>query len=284
MNPKPKCKTLWYIYGWSSYISNQLSDPPLQNHSRYNSFLISLEDSQAKLRGKRLPQHTLLVPRAGIRLLKEGHLNVPVAAADFRIEKINFDNIMKGLKIYLSRRNLEDRMKITASWDCLREKLEGLPRRSSTLEKMDIRTFPEQSEDTPEIPESLRQNDNVPELMGDLFPEEIDDGRIEEIAVKMDVCVYTENRVGRPWVGRIVELVENRRFKLQWYGRKTKRSKIFKALNNPDGSPMLAELDYETVMFWMMSEPQSRTDNSFSLSPYWLETIEREYEVYDDKE
>ena len=47
---------------------------------------------------------------------------------------------------------------------------------------------------------------------------------------------------------------------------------------------MLAELDYETVMFWMMSEPQSRTDNSFSLSPYWLETIEREYEVYDDKE
>ena len=277
ISPKPKCIPLWYIFGWSSHILDQLADPPLQNHSRYNSFLISLEDGQAKLRAKKLPQHTLLVPRAGIRLLKEGHHNEPVAAADFRIEKINFDNINKGLKIYLARLSLEEQMKIQGSWDCLREKLEGLPRRSSTLEKMDLKAFPKQSEDTPIIPESLRGEDETPELIGDLFPEEICEGNIDELAVNMDVCIYTDNKVGRPWVGRIMELLENKRFKLQWFVRKTRRSKIFKALVKPDGSPSLTELDYETVMFWMISEPQSRTANSFSLSSYWLETIEREY-------
>ena len=282
INPKPKCETLWYIFGWSSYISDHLADPPLQNHSRYNSFLISLEDGQAKLRGKKLPQHTLFVPRAGIRLLKEGHENRPVAAADFRIEKINFDNIYKGLKIYLSRVELEERMRIQTSWDNLRQKLEGLPRRSSTLEMMDITRFPELTETSPEIPDYLSRDENTPELLGDLFPEEIDEGNIEdEITVNMDVCIYTDKVEGRPWVGRVVELLENRKFKLQWFSRKTKRSKVFTAMVKSDGSPYLHELDYETVMFWMISEPQSRTSGSFSLSPYWLETINKEYEEYD---
>ena len=173
-------------------------------------------------------------------------------------------------------------MRIQTSWDNLRQKLEGLPRRSSTLEMMDITRFPELTETSPEIPDYLSRDENTPELLGDLFPEEIDEGNIEdEITVNMDVCIYTDKVEGRPWVGRVVELLENRKFKLQWFSRKTKRSKVFTAMVKSDGSPYLHELDYETVMFWMISEPQSRTSGSFSLSPYWLETINKEYEEYD---
>ena len=281
--PKPICRTLWYIFGWHNYIQDQLADPQLQNHSRYNSFLISLEEGQAKLRGKKLPQHTLLVPRAGIRLLREGHGNGPVNPADFRVDKIKWDEIYKGLNIFWSKLNLEKKMSSQAIWDRLREKLEALPRKSGNLEKMVLTDFPEQTTDVPTVPNLLRVVEETPPLTGDLYPEEICDGHIEdEAAVDMDVCIYTQEKAGRPWVGRILEVLENKRFKLQWFVRKTCRSKVFTALTNSDGSPCIAELEFGMVMFWMMSEPQSRTANSFALSPYWLETIDREYAVIDD--
>ena len=46
-------------------------------------------------------------------------------------------------------------------------------------------------------------------------------------------------------------------------------------------SPNLSEISNSSVMFWMMSEPSSRTDNSFRLTPPWLQTIEKEYESLD---
>ena len=174
-------------------------------------------------------------------------------------------------------------MSSQAVWDRLRENLDALPRKSRNLEKMILTDFPEQREDVMTVPSELRVAEETPELRGDLFPEEICDGHIEdEAAVNMDVCIYTQETTGRPWVGRILEVLENKRFKLQWFVRKTCRSKLFTALNNSDGSPSIAELEFGMVMFWMMSEPQSRTVNSFSLSPYWLETIAREYAVIDD--
>ena len=281
--PKPTCRTLWYIFGWNKYITDHLADPQLQNHSRYNSFLISQEDGQAKLRAKRLPQHTLLVPRAGIRLLKEGHNNDPVGPAEFRCDNLKFDEINKGLRKYLSTLDLEKRMTIQTSWDSLRSTLEALPRRSENLVKMNIADLPQQVEDVPAVPDQLQPVDEIPELLGDLFPEEICDGQLgEEVVVGMDVVIYTDQLKGRPWVGRITELLGDNQFKLQWFVRKSIRSRVFTALNNSDGSPSLAELDHATVMFWMMSEPQSRTATSFSLSPYWLETISREYASIDD--
>ena len=79
------------------------------------------------------------------------------------------------------------------------------------------------------------------------------------------------------------EILPERRFKMQWFGRKTVRSKVFKALTNPDGSPWITELEFDTVMFWIVSEPASRTADSFSISALWLEAIEKEYLVMDDK-
>ena len=98
----------------------------------------------------------------------------------------------------------------------------------------------------------------------------------------MDVGIYTDDKRWRPWLGRIVQILE-KRIMIQWYSRKTVRSTVFTAMKNPDGSPSLAELDNDTVMFWMVSEPQSRKPESFSISHYWLETIKLEYEEIDKR-
>ena len=283
MIPKPICRTLWYTFGWKSYISDHLTSPALENHSKFNSFLISREDGEAKLRAKKLPQDSQLVPRAGIRLLKEGHDLEAVGASEFRIEKINFDKIMKGIKIYLSQMPLETQMRVQTSWDNLRETLEGLPKKSPNLEKMRLADLPRLTEEeAPPVPGHLIVNNEAPQLIGDHFPEEVDHGHLEdEIAPGIDVCIYTDERRSRPWVGRIVKILENKEFVLQWYSRKSGRGSVFTALTKDDGSPSLVTLANETVMFWMMAEPQSRSEHSFSLSPYWLETIRREYEEID---
>ena len=282
--PKPICHSLMYIFGWHAHILDQLADPPLQNHSRCNSFSISLEGGLVKLRGKKLPQHQEFFPRAGIRLLKENILFGPVAPAEFRIEKIKFDAINKGLSVYLSKLPLEKKMSIQTSWDSLRTALESLPRRSDNLEKMMITRLPKQTPNVPAVPpEHLASRDDHVELLGDLYPEEICDGHLEdEVAEGMDVCIYTKELRGRPWVGRVVRVKkEDKRFILQWFTRKTIRSTLFTALKQSDGSPSLSEVDNASVMFWMMSEPQSRSATSFSLSLPWLQTIQAEYEAID---
>ena len=231
ISPTPDCRHLWYIFGWRDYIIDHLSDQHLQNHSRFNSFLISQEGGIAKLRAKKLPQDSELVPRAGIRLLKSNHENAAVGPAEFRIEKIEWDKIFKGLSIFLSKLPLERKMQIQTKWDCLRTKLEGLPQRSENFEKMMICNLPKQTEDIVTIPEHLIRPNEMQELRGELCPEEIIEGQIEDEVVEgIDVCIYTEEIRGRPWVGRIVEVLRNRRFKLQWYVRKTSRSKVFTAL------------------------------------------------------
>ena len=48
-----------------------------------------------------------------------------------------------------------------------------------------------------------------------------------------------------------------------------------------DGSNSVYEVEYGAVMFWDMSE--NRTMNSFTLSEFWLRTIEREYDQIDNE-
>lgn len=287
INPTPDCRHLWYTFGWRDYVKDHMTDIPLKNHSKFNSFLIRLDGGIAKLRGKRLPQSSDhdLTPRAGIRVLKAGHANNPVGAAEFRVEKLDFDKINRGLNIFLSKLSLEKRMSIQTSWDTLRDKLEGLPRVSENLTKMVITDFPQQQDEDVVMPVDLSQPEVTHELRGELCPEDAVEGLNidQDASVGMDVCVYTEEERGRPWVGRIVEILPQRRFKLQWFGRKTSRSKLFKALKNPDGSPWIAELEYDMVMFWIISEPASRTEESFSVSTFWLKLIENEYNEMDKK-
>ena len=66
---------------------------------------------------------------------------------------------------------------------------------------------------------------------------------------------------------------------IHWFGRRSGRGGVFKALTANDGSPQLTELELSTIMFWGFSE--NRCEDSFKLSPFWLETIRVEYERLD---
>ena len=284
MIPKAICRSMLFTYGWKDFITDHLSDIPLENHSKYNSFIITSENGLAKLRLKKLPQDSVLVPRAGIKLLKTGHPYDSVGVSDFRIERLNFDKIMRGLNVYMNGLQLEEKMRIQGSWDNLRKTLEDLPKLIGTFPKMDLKIFPRVSNEVPVVPDQLNFSDDLPEVRGELYPEEVVEGHLEdEVSVGMDVCIYTKDKKSRPWMGRIVQVLDNKRFLLQWYGRKSSRSTVFNALKNVDGSPYLTELDNDTVMFWMISEPQSRKPSSFSVSNYWMETIRVEYQEMDEK-
>ena len=285
MIPKPICRSLWYIFGWKTYIEKHLTDQPLEMHSKYNSFIISVENGDVKLRVKKLPQDEIKVPRAGIRLLKEGHQCGPIGIADFRVERLNFDQIMRGLHIFLSGLPLDRTMKIQTSWDALRKKLCDLPSKVDSFPSMKLTNLPKFEEDTPVVPEALVQTNDIPEIRGELYPENpvLNMQLEDEVQVGMDICVYTKEEKSRPWLGRVVKLLGEKKFIIHWYTRKTSKSTLFKALNNSDGSPSLTELDNDTVMFWMVSEPQSRKENSFSVSSYWLQTIMLEYKEMDGK-
>ena len=107
----------------------------------------------------------------------------------------------------------------------------------------------------------------------------MEEGSLEEIHEDLDVCVYSDITVARPWVGRVKQMLPGRKFVIQWFGRKSGRGKTFTALLGEDGNPSLSELDMASIMFWGMSE--NRLENSFTLSQSWLETIRLDYEKLD---
>ena len=283
--PKPICKSLDYIFDWKSFISDKLTTPPLKYQSKYNSFLLSVEHRHNQrlvvFRAKKLPQDTDMVPRAGIRLIKDNTEFEPVGCADYRVEKVNFEEIMKGLQVFLRKCSLQERIAVSESWDRLRQKLESLPGRKESFPKMKVKDLPTQSQEVLHVPEFLVDNDaEDTELTGDIYPEEILEGDLDaELSCGMDICVYTVEKSGRPWVGRVVELLGDQRFLIQWFTRKTCRSKKFEALLKDDGSRSISEMENGCVMFWQISE--NRTETSFTLSNFWLEEIAKEYRVLD---
>ena len=287
IKPKPICRSLDFIFDWKSYISDKLTNPPLKNHTKYNSFLLNVEvgsdgKRHVKLFGKKLPQDSELVPRSGIRLTEDDiDFEIGVGPADYRLEVLKFDEIMKGIHIHVRKLPLKEKMVILTSWDRLRNNLESLPRRSAGFQKMRLLELPKQQLVVLQVPEYLMDADeDARELSGDKYPEVIDEGSFDmDISVGMDVCVYTQVPVGRPWVGRVKQVLEGKKFLIHWFTRKTVRSKTFHVLVNKDGGPSVSEQDNETVMFWQMSE--NRTQNSFELSNFWLKAIEDEYESLD---
>ena len=181
----------------------------------------------------------------------------------------------------MSKLPLPERMTIQTSWDRLRDKVESLPRRCQGFPKLRLQDLPKQVHEVLQVPEHLMEEDDAgKELTGEKYPETIDDGDLDtEISVDMDVCVYTDDKRGRPWVGRVVQLLEEKRFLIHWYTRKTCRSKVFSALFDKDGRRSISEQENETVMYWQMSE--NRTKSSFNLSNFWLETVDRQYRDLD---
>jgi len=115
-------------------------------------------------------------------------------------------------------------------------------------------------------------------LSGDVYEEEPLEGDLSEVGIGTDVCVYTENRKGRPWVGRVVEILANKQFIINWFQR-SGRSMVFEAMREPDGSLALSTIELDSIMFWEMSV--KRSEDKFSLPSFWLETIKMEYAKLD---
>ena len=284
IQPKPVCRTLLHIYDWKNFITPKLSNPPLVNHSRYHAFLIQKEDGKVKFRGKYLPQlpDSEFEPRSGIRLIKEDTtFEEPVGAAEFRVEDIRFEDIFKVIQKKTFNLPLDEKMRIISSWENLKKKLQSLPGKMDNLKKMKLEELPKQSViNLAPTPDYLRDAALSVEntLSGDVYDEEPLEGDLSEVGVGSDVCVYTENQKGRPWVGRVVELLANKQFIIHWFCR-VGRSMVFEAMREPDGSPALSTIELDSIMFWEMSV--KRSEDKFSLPSYWLETIKMEYAKLD---
>ena len=89
-----------------------------------------------------------------------------------------------------------------------------------------------------------------------------------------------KDRLERPWVGRITEVLERRKFIIRWYQRHG-RSLRFHAMFNDDKTPYQSLLENQSVMMWDISV--ERTQNSFHLTPYKLSKILKEYKKYDQQ-
>ena len=280
IQPKPICRSLLFIWDWKKCIEPKLADTPLVNHSKYNSFLWESESGNVKFRGKLLPQlpDTELYPRSGIRLVKENTTFEPVGVADYRVEDIKFDDIFKGLNRFSAKLPLEKKMQVMSSWENLRRLLESLPSTQNNFPKLKLGDLPKQRiVNEVQIPDYLKDKIDAVEntLTGELYPEEAGEGNLAEIDSGTDVVVYTDEVGTRPWVGRVTQLLAGQKFEIHWFRRKSGRGSTFHAMKNQLGYPALSVLDLQSIMFWHMSE--KRTEESFSLSPYWIEAIRIEY-------
>ena len=285
LTPKPVCKNMFYIFDWKSFIADKFSKMTLENHSFYHSFQFCKENGTTKLRAKPYPQDTDFVPSSGLALIKSNISFIPVGPTEFRIDKLELDKVFRTLETYLSTMPLTKRIEVSATWYALRETLESLPTKSDELLKMNLFEFPQQSEDPDyQIPEHLAhvvECDGIPQIRGELVPVELSVGNFdEEISLDADVVVYTRSKSNRPWVGRVIRILECNKFTIQWYKRRN-RGNTFYAMVNQDGSPVLAELSTQVVMYWHISENDTRTANSFQLSYYWLEKISQDYFAHD---
>ena len=244
-----------------------------------------MEDGISKFRAKKLPYHpdSELVPRAGIRLVKDLDKLDEIGPSNFRVESIDFDSIIRGLEVHLKNMPFEKQVSIRKSWKELRSRIENAPFESTTLQKMNLSSFPKQTAESGQETELHQYEEVNHELKGDVYPENVQLGSIEnEASVGMDVVIRTSEKKWRPWLGRIVKIQSKKVLIIQWYKRKTNRSRCFYAVRNEDGSPYLNEISTDAIMFWLISEPQSRKEDNFSLTPYSLLCVDNEYKAIDE--
>ena len=202
----------------------------------------------------------------------------PIPVADFRIESLQLDKLMRSLQSYFNTFPLPARMTVVSSWEALKKALESLPNLRDGMPRMNLLSLGKQN--APEDSQGDDDDDiepNRPQITGDFHEENVDEGDLEqEIAIGMDVCVFTRTKIGRPWVGRVVTIISKEEFEIQWYEKDLNfRNGTYKAMNLDNGSPYLSEQRMESVMFWSFTE--SRSDLSFIISPYWQACLRREY-------
>jgi len=282
MHPSPTCQSLSFTWDWKSFIIPNLYKVPISNHSSFHSFQLKKEGGFPRLRSKKYPQDSSYEPANGIIVLNENINYSPVPAADFRVEKLCLDVVFRDLRKFISRMTNADRQRVQQSWDNLRERLEKMPHRQKNLPCLKISDLPKQRHEATNTPNVFELDEDVPELEGEEFPAELNEGDFEtEVMVGMDVVLWTESKLRRPWIGRVLKIIDSSCFILQWYGRRG-RGTTFHAQMNKDGTPYTSKQSFSSVMFWEMSS--EKEEMSLKLTNKWLEKIMLEYSVYDESD
>ena len=282
ISPKPEVVSLKYTYDWKSFISGHLSDKKLEYHSHYNAFNVVREAGQTRLRVKRLPQHTQWWPPTGMNLIQDNITYEPVHSSDFRVESLQLDKVVHDLQRYFLRMPTHVRVTVSNSWYNLKESLERLPKMKHNLPPMKLLDLPKQPASViPVLPDQYEfvteKPADLPVLAGQVCEVDLFD---QHISVGVEVVVYTKSKVGRPWVGRVQEVLPNQQFVINWFDRQGKSLKFHQMMRTKK-DPYKSKLPNSSVMFWSVFV--NRTETSFHLTPYWLTKILKEYEKYDSK-
>ena len=128
---------------------------------------------------------------------------------------------------------------------------------------MDIKLLPKQSAEDRSVSFLITEDDeNCPLLSGKLCDEEPEGGEQKEVEVGDDVCVYTAGQ-GRPWVGRVIELLPGGKFIIHWFGREGRGCR-FKPKFGPSGEPDCNILELDTIMFRKKRLPGRRTEHGWT--------------------
>jgi hypothetical protein len=283
--PKPEVEILDYCWDWKEFALQNLCKEELRNHASYHCFNLK-KDGSARLRGKRYLFDKEWFPPTGIRLLQEETNFYDVGTAAFRLEKLQFDKIFQHLQRFLSTLPLTEKLAVGSSWNRLREKLEKIADNKDALVKMKLLAISTQAARSAHLPEHfthLEQDENVPDLQGELFPESLDEGDFnEDMQEGLDVLVYSKVKKGRPWCGRIIKIVDSHKFLIHWFARAKGDRNTFVASYNGDKSPYTSELETGTVILWNFS---SKIDqSSFHVNSFFLLKFKEEYIVHDNSE
>ena len=274
IHPPPSVKFLDYIFDWKGHISPQMA-AKLKNHSIPKAFMFTKESSETKMRYKSLPQSLEWIPKTGIKLLKDDADFGPVGIAPFRVESLEIDDLEASLRTkYFPTLQAQVRIHVETSWQRLRRKLEGLERMKECFPKMDLRNLPvtgNQPKDVFEFDEAAGTSKDVE---GEIYPESHGDLKIGD-----DVAVYTKEKKGRPWVGRVLDIVETEVL-IHWFS-KNKRKYTYEELKNNDGSLQTDRISRDTIMYHGISSVSK--EKSFMITPTFMNKILLEYDVMDEK-
>ena len=276
MKPKPIVQSMQFSWDWKTFIEPRLN--PLENHTLFNSFSIKKEEGDVKLRYKKLPQSPTYGPANGLDLVKSFEGFEPVKAAEFRVETLQLDKLLRGLQPYFSTMDLEAKMRVQSRWEARKKMLEGLSAKREGLPRMDICELPTQCDEEAKSSEDL---EDQRQIQGTFFEEIVEEGDLEkEICVNMDVCVYTVQKRKRPWVGRVISLENRDNFVINWYERdSSSKCGRFIAMKNDNGTLYTSKMDLATVMLWSFTA--DREENSFVITPVWQDCLKKEYTKID---
>ena len=178
----------------------------LKNHTTFNSFKWTKEDSVVRFRAKPLPQDSeaMFRPRYGLQLVNSDISYEPVGAAEFRIEKLDLERVLLSMRKYFDTLEAPEKMDVVNSWDKFKEEIERLPmkRQLNLFPTMKLSDLPKQVSEPSPSSSSQFEISAEHQLHGEHVDLDARDGDTEDLEVGTEICVYTDVKKWRPWLGK----------------------------------------------------------------------------------